>query len=120
MPRFCKLAPPLVLWVGAVLLGPGLGRLWGQTPQNVLIVVNDRSPVSRIIGEYYARRREIPMRNICRIRSITEESISRAQYDAEIAAPIARCLRDGGMVREYLLYCEHIATCRCVFRERTA
>ena len=52
MPRFCKVAPRLVFGLGVALLGPALGRVWGQTPENVLIVVNDSSPVSRIIGEY--------------------------------------------------------------------
>jgi uncharacterized protein (TIGR03790 family) len=98
MAQFCRLAAPLVLRLGAVLLGPGLSQMWGQTPQNVLIVVNDSSSASRLVGEYYARRREIPMRNICRIRSLTDESVSRALYDTEIAAPIARCLKAGGLV----------------------
>jgi uncharacterized protein (TIGR03790 family) len=103
MPRFCKVAPRLVFGLGVALLGPALGRVWGQTPQNVLIVVNDSSPVSRIIGEYYARRREVPMRNICRIRSVTEEGVPRALYDKDIAAPIAGCLKNGGLV-ENILY----------------
>ncbi len=86
-------------------LAPGLGpsRMSAQTPENVLIVINDNSPVSRTVGEYYARRRAIPMRNICRIRPAVDEEIPRALYDTEIAAPIARCLESGGLM-ESILY----------------
>lgn len=92
MPRFWKLA---LLCLGTIL--------YGQTAQNVLIVVNDNSPLSRTVGEYYARRREVPMRNICRIHATLEQDIPRAHYDSEVAAPIARCLKTGGLA-ETILY----------------
>lgn len=106
VPRFSKLALLRAVWLGELALGlwlgPGLGRMCGQTPQNILIVVNDNSPVSRTVGEYYARRREIPMRNICRIRASVEQDIPRAMYNSEIAAPIARCLKSAGLVESVL------------------
>ncbi len=77
--------------------------LFGQGPENVLIVVNDRSPLSKEIGEYYARRRGIPMRNICRLKTATTENIPRASYDREIAAPIAAFLR-ANKLAESILY----------------
>src|SRR5579862_8359326 len=77
--------------------------LRAQTPQNVLVVVNDASPVSRSIGEYYALRREVPSRNICHLHTSTDEIISRAQYGSEIAAPIANCLKKNDLV-ETILY----------------
>lgn len=66
--------------------------VFAQTPQNVLVVVNDNSPVSRSIGEYYALKRSIPSRNICHIRATTEEIIDRHQYELEVGAPIANHL----------------------------
>jgi uncharacterized protein (TIGR03790 family) len=77
--------------------------LRAQTPQNVLVVVNDNSPVSRSIGEYYALRRAIPARNICHLRTTTDESISRSQYNLQVASPIADCLRANDLV-ETVLY----------------
>jgi uncharacterized protein (TIGR03790 family) len=68
----------------------------------VLVVVNDNSSLSRSIGDYYARRRSIPERNICHIRASEEESISRDQYTSQIAAPIAACLRTRGFVDSVL------------------
>jgi uncharacterized protein (TIGR03790 family) len=90
---------------GALLFAMCLssGSLLAQTPRNVLIVVNDNSPLSREIGEYYARRRAIPASNICRIKTSTVEEIQRPEYNAEIAAPLARCLKTGGLV-ESILY----------------
>jgi uncharacterized protein (TIGR03790 family) len=75
----------------AVLLA---GILAAQGPENVLLVVNQRSAVSRSIGDYYALKRRVPLANICRIQAPVEEDIGRADYDAKIAAPIAGCLRE--------------------------
>jgi uncharacterized protein (TIGR03790 family) len=76
--------------------------LIAQKPENVLVVVNDHSSISREIGEYYARRRSIPLKNVCRIRTSTEETIPRLQYNAEIAAPIETCLQHAGAVESVL------------------
>ena len=69
----------------------------------MLIVVNDNSPLSKQIGEYYARRRAVPMRNICHLKTVTSENIARANYDREIAAPIAAFLEHNGLT-ESILY----------------
>jgi uncharacterized protein (TIGR03790 family) len=87
----------------AIVLALASGALLAQGPANVLIVVNDNSSLSREIGEYYARRRNIPAVNVCRIRTSPKESIARADYNREIAAPIANCLRQNKMA-ESILY----------------
>jgi uncharacterized protein (TIGR03790 family) len=63
-----------------------------QKPENVLVVVNDSSSLSRSVAEYYARKRQIPERNLCRIRIKSGEVVSRADYDRLIARPVAECL----------------------------
>jgi uncharacterized protein (TIGR03790 family) len=88
---FCSLA-------ACLLAAPG----FAQTPQSVLVVVNDASPVSRSIGEYYALRRAIPSRNICHIHTTTDEAIPRPQYDSEVAAPIANYLKKNSLVESVL------------------
>jgi len=80
----------------------GIG-LRAQGPENVLVVINEASPLSREIGEYYARRRAIPMRNLCRIRTMTSENIPRDRYNAEIADAIARVLTERRLT-ETILY----------------
>src|ERR1019366_8928313 len=59
----------------------------------VLLVVNDNSPLSRNIGEYYARRRGLPSKNICHLKSTSQEEITRDEYDRQIARPIGDFLR---------------------------
>src|SRR5882672_5438423 len=78
------------LWITA--LSAASFCAFAQGPQNVLLVVNDKSAVSRTIGEYYARKRSIPQSNICHIRTSVEEDIARADYDQSVAAPIRQCL----------------------------
>ncbi len=73
-----------------------------QSPANVLVVVNDNSPVSRSIGEYYSVRRSIPLRNVCHLRTTADEVIERAEYLSQIAAPIANCLKKNGLVESVL------------------
>ncbi len=84
-----------------LLVSPILLR--GQTPDSVLIVVNQPSALSRKIGEYYAERRRIPASNICRLNASTEEEISRSDFNDQIANPIQNYLR-GHHLSEKVLY----------------
>ena len=85
---------PLAALLLAVLLA---GRLTGADPERVLVVVNDRSSLSRAIAEYYVQRRAVPPVNICHLKTTTDEIIERADYDREIAGPIGRFLRRHGL-----------------------
>jgi len=69
----------------------------------VLIVANASSPVSKSIAEYYARKRSIPSRNVCYLKTAPVEHITRAVYDQQIAAPVALCLLQGNL-SESILY----------------
>ncbi|HYP08819.1 MAG TPA: TIGR03790 family protein [Bryobacteraceae bacterium] len=62
-------------------------------PENVLLVVNANSGLSRAIGEYYAKRRVIPAANVCTIRTSDQETISREVFDSSIASAVGACLR---------------------------
>jgi uncharacterized protein (TIGR03790 family) len=73
-----------------------------QDAHRVLVVVNDNSSISRTIGDYYARRRAIPETNICRIRASEDETVSRDEYNTQVAAPIAAYLRRTGLVEQVL------------------
>ncbi len=73
-----------------------------QGPENVVLVINDNSPVSRNIGEYYARRRGVPVRNICRLQTTVEEEIPRAEYNRTIAGPIVSFLRKNDLAESVL------------------
>jgi len=91
----------LLLRFFAVLVFPLL--LLAQTPDSVLIVVNQPSALSRQIGEYYAGRRRVPASNICRLNAGTNEEISRSDFDEQVARPIQNYLR-GHNLTEKILY----------------
>src|SRR6185503_5102472 len=74
-----------------------------QTPESVLVVVNQSSNVSRRIGEYYVQKRQVPLINLCRIKTTTDEEIPRTVYEDEAERPIARYLRSRRL-EEKILY----------------
>src|SRR5258708_31302340 len=74
-----------------------------QQPADVLVVVNDSSPLSRSIADYYVLRRSIPLDHVCRITAPIAEDILRTDYDRVIATPIADCLR-AKHLEERILY----------------
>jgi uncharacterized protein (TIGR03790 family) len=79
-----------------------VATLFAQGPANVLVVVNNTSAASRAVGEYYVARRAIPAANVCRIQAPEAETVSRAVYDASVAAPIAACLKSRKLVERVL------------------
>src|ERR1700692_4789157 len=95
--RYC--GPAASLFASFLL---GHQALIAQDVTNVLLVVNDASRLSRDIGQYYAARRGVPLRNICHIRTAETEEIERARYDREIAGPIGTCLTRNQLTEQIL------------------
>lgn len=86
----------------AILLGSFFATMpaWAADPATgarVLLVVNDNSPVSRTIGEYYARKRNVPTENICHLKAPTVEEIERPEYN-RFAADVGACLKKNQLV----------------------
>ena len=77
--------------------------LLAQKPEDVLVVVNSASPLSLQIGDYYTKRRAIPLENVCRLRVTAEEEISRDTYNLAIASKIAAFLKSRRL-EERILY----------------
>lgn len=65
----------------------------GQSPDQVLLVVNRSSATSRRIAAYYLDKRRLPSANVCELDAVEDETISRAVYDRSIATPLSACLR---------------------------
>src|SRR5216684_8817403 len=86
-----RICPATLLFIGWFVAFDAL--VLAETPDRVLVVVNDNSPLSRSIGEYYARRRGVPLNNICHLKASTGEEITREDYDRQIARPIGAFLR---------------------------
>jgi uncharacterized protein (TIGR03790 family) len=84
---------------GILLASVGLLRGADGT---VLLIVNGNSSVSKAIGEYYSRKRDIPRSHTCVIRAPQQETISRAEYDL-LEASVGRCLTSANLT-ETVLY----------------
>lgn len=81
---------PLISVLLAALAGiclPGI-CVGGGGPKNVLLVVNDNSPISQSIAAYYQQKRGIPAKNVCHIRCSTSEYTSKSDCENNIVAPI--------------------------------
>jgi uncharacterized protein (TIGR03790 family) len=78
--------------VSAFLYGLAPAVVHAQTGENVAVVINDTSPASQRIGEYYASKRGIPRENVIHITASSADEISRAAYDSTIEAPIATAI----------------------------
>ena len=63
-----------------------------QTGENVAVVINEASPDSVKVGEYYIKARSIPAANVIRLKTTTEESIQPEAYTLTIQAPISAAL----------------------------
>ncbi|MEQ1884668.1 MAG: TIGR03790 family protein [Bryobacteraceae bacterium] len=70
----------------------------GLSPARVLLVVNQNSPDSVAIGDYYILRRRIPEGNVCRIAVLVQEEIPRPVYNDAIAPAVSKCLREKNLV----------------------
>jgi len=74
-----------------LLLLPG-GVAVAATPQQVLVIINDTSPVSQAVGEMYVRLRKVP--NVLHVRCVDSalqqpnETIDFASYRAQIEVPL--------------------------------
>ena len=69
----------------------------------MLLVVNSTSAASGSISRYYAERRGVPQDNVCSITTPAAESISRADYAAQIEQPIWQCIA-GPRAHDRILY----------------
>jgi uncharacterized protein (TIGR03790 family) len=93
------LAACSALW--ALLTAPGV--VFAQSAENVAVVINEASPASVRIGEYYVKKRAVPDSNVIRIRTLTGETVERDAYLSTIEAPIAAALTRGAL-QDRILY----------------
>ena len=63
-----------------------------QTSENVAVVINDASPSSKEIGDYYVKARSIPLENVIHIQAPTDETVQPAVFLQSIQQPIAIAL----------------------------
>ena len=62
------------------------------TPEQLIILVNDRDPDSVRLGRFYARRRGIPPSHIIALDLPYRESMSRTEYEEDLVQPLRKAL----------------------------
>jgi len=74
-----------------------------QSAENVAVVINDASPASRTVGEYYIGKRGIPPSNVIHISIPEDDDIDRRTYASAIEWPVrARFAQQG--LQDRILY----------------
>ena len=83
-----------LVWVSGMLLALLLdvASLYSQTAKNLLLIVNEASPVSLEVGQYYAEKRALPESNVLRIKTSSADAVAREDYERQIESPIAAWL----------------------------
>ena len=71
---------------------------WAGDVSNVTLVVNQNSPLSRRLGDFYAAWHSLPPQQICRIATTTAETLERNDYEVQIASRVGDCLKQRGRV----------------------
>src|SRR5262249_50502133 len=75
---------------------------WGLQPDQIALIVNDQSPGSRELADFYARQRHIPEGRIIAISvgqpdaAHPREEISASDYEPMIAGPVRAYLEQHG------------------------
>ncbi len=64
----------------------------GLEPKQVLVVVNDNVSDSRLLGNYYIKRRNVPHANVFHIACPSKEEIKRSVFEAKIERPLKKYL----------------------------
>ena len=75
----------------------------GQGPDNLLLVLNEATPVSLEVGQYYTQKHGIPAANVLRIKTGLEDAISRDDFTRQIEGPIAAFLARNSL-QDRILY----------------
>jgi uncharacterized protein (TIGR03790 family) len=95
--------------IHALLLLAATASFAGGGPQNVLVVMNERSPDSLELGHYYRERRGIPERNLCRV-SVDPSSpdIPWPEFRARVLEPVNRHIEQQGLSNQvdFIVLCK--------------
>src|SRR5947209_12438676 len=63
-------------------------------PQDIFILVNKNVPESRRVADHYCAKRGVPKENVVALDLPKGEDIRRADYDARLAGPLRKALKD--------------------------
>lgn len=86
--------------------GAKLNTLWLKGPRttgvplsydDVMLVINDASQLSKDIGNYFLAHRPIPQANVCNFTTSTSEHINRNTFNTQVRPQVEACLKKNGL-----------------------
>ena len=86
----------VLLWMAFVVL-LSLSSRGGSGPYRVAVVVNDNSRESQELGQYYQEARGIPESQVIHVATTTNDTISLANFEAQIFQPLTNQLAGAGL-----------------------
>jgi uncharacterized protein (TIGR03790 family) len=98
-----------LLWAGIwLLLAWGRGAA-AQSVAQVLVVINDNSPTSVAVGDYYVAARSIPATNVCHIHTVdsalstSNENVAYTAFVNDIRTPILNAISQHRLTIDYIV-----------------
>ena len=76
-----------------VLFCQSITTCFALTPEQIIVVANERARYSVELAKYYMKLRNIPSDNLVNIKAPEEEVCSREDYDKNIASPVKTFLK---------------------------
>lgn len=70
---------------------------WCASPQEVAVIINDSSPISKNVGAYYVAKRKIPAKNVVHIKVRLSEWIFLNEYVNTVENPVKNYLNKTGL-----------------------
>ncbi|HUS91012.1 MAG TPA: TIGR03790 family protein [Phycisphaerae bacterium] len=92
---------PLAGLVAGLMAAPA-GAL---SPEEVLVVANERDADSVALARHYAEKRGIPAGNILLVSTTTAASLSRESYNASLRDPVRKALSDAALAAKVRCLC---------------
>lgn len=89
-----------LLWMWMVGLAGGEWAWAGGGPLNTLVIVNDNSPVSQEIGQYYQDMRGLPERHVFHVRTTTGTYTDLSAFTNEVVLPVQAYLAAAGLTNQ--------------------
>jgi uncharacterized protein (TIGR03790 family) len=83
--------------LGLTVWGMASNLLAGGGPQDVVVVINENSLNSQMVGRYYAKARGIQASHLCYVNSPTNPSISQAAFENRIRQPVLQHIEEQGL-----------------------
>ena len=79
------------IMIAACLIAPHLA--FALSPEEILVIANKNIADSLDLADFYMQKRKIPKTHLLALKSVSQETCSRKEYEDNILTPLKNCLR---------------------------